>query len=205
MAYTMVAVAVVILRYRPQDLNFNGEYMALSPNKKLLEDSEDSDEEIVYCSDENPVLPTNDPPLPDKNSLGFWTVLMCPWKAEKANQISSSVANLLTFTSNFSSFILALVLIHSKHYVLSISMILLSIIVISTLWTWLLPIDTQKLAFKVPLVPLLPNLSIFINLYLMLKLSPATWVRFTVWMTIGTTIYVFYGISHSSEEKRNKF
>ena len=48
MAYTMVAVAVVILRYRPQDLNFNGEYMALSPNKKLLEDSEDSDEEIVY-------------------------------------------------------------------------------------------------------------------------------------------------------------
>ena len=40
------------------------------------------------------------------------------------------------------------------------------------------PRTTQKMAFKVPLVPLLPGLSIFVNLYLMLKLPAQTWVRF---------------------------
>ena len=66
MAYTMVAVAVVVLRYQSSDKNANHDYIALSPNKKLLEDTddqEDSDEEIVYCSENNQILPTNDPPL----------------------------------------------------------------------------------------------------------------------------------------------
>ena len=88
---------------------------------------------------------------------------------------------------------------------MSISIILFSIIIFCTFWTYLLPTDNQKLAFKVPCVPWLPNLSIFINLYLMLKLSTATWVRFSVWMTIGGAIYIFYGISNSSEGKKNKF
>ena len=62
----MVAVAVVVLRYQSSDKNANHDYIALSPNKKLLEDTddqEDSDEEIVYCSENNQILPTNDPPL----------------------------------------------------------------------------------------------------------------------------------------------
>ena len=66
MAYTMVAVAVVVLRYQAPDKNANYDYIAMSPNKKLLEDTddqEDSDEEIVYCSENNQILPTNDPPL----------------------------------------------------------------------------------------------------------------------------------------------
>merc|ERR1712141_642949 len=72
MAYTMVAVAVVVLRYQSPDKNANYDYIAMSPNKKLLEDTtddQDSDEEIVYCSDNNPILPTNDPPLPDKKII----------------------------------------------------------------------------------------------------------------------------------------
>ena len=210
MAYTMVAVAVVVLRYQSPDKNANYDYIAMSPNKKLLEDTtddQDSDEEIVYCSDNNPILPTNDPPLPDKKSYGFWKLLFCPWKSDQADQISSSVASLLTFIANFTSFILALILSHSKqhHNIMSISIILFSIIIFCTFWTYLLPTDNQKLAFKVPFVPWLPNLSIFINLYLMLKLSTATWVRFSVWMTIGGAIYIFYGISNSSEEKKNIF
>lgn len=44
---------------------------------------------------------------------------------------------------------------------------------------------TTELSFKVPLVPLLPCLSILINLYLMFQLDTATWIRFSVWIAIG--------------------
>ena len=36
-----------------------------------------------------------------------------------------------------------------------------------------------------PLVPLIPALSIVLNFCLMLKLSYLTWVRFTIWLLIG--------------------
>ncbi|XP_072443939.1 cationic amino acid transporter 4 [Chiloscyllium punctatum] len=58
----------------------------------------------------------------------------------------------------------------------------------------------QKLnTFQVPLVPLIPGISILLNVYLMLKLSLLTWVRFSVWIVIGFLIYFGYGIWHSKE------
>lgn len=45
--------------------------------------------------------------------------------------------------------------------------------------------DSVELSFKVPLVPLLPCLSIFMNLYLMFQLDVNTWIRFIVWLIIG--------------------
>lgn len=38
---------------------------------------------------------------------------------------------------------------------------------------------------QVPLLPILPVISVFVNVYLMLKLSSATWIRFGVWMFVG--------------------
>lgn len=66
------------------------------------------------------------------------------------------------------------------------------------------PVRKVELAFKVPLVPLIPCCSIFINLYLMLQLDVFTWIRFCVWMFFGFCIYLFYGISHSEQGKRDK-
>ena len=65
------------------------------------------------------------------------------------------------------------------------------------------PNSQQNLNFKVPLVPLLPTVSVFINTYLMLKLSTITWIRFTIWMSIGFLIYGCYGWRNSSEEYRD--
>ncbi|MGH3090008.1 MAG: amino acid permease, partial [Rubrobacteraceae bacterium] len=47
-------------------------------------------------------------------------------------------------------------------------------------------------AFRTPLVPVIPILAALICLYLMLNLAAWTWVRFFVWMALGTIIYFIY-------------
>ncbi|EEB13784.1 Low-affinity cationic amino acid transporter, putative [Pediculus humanus corporis] len=66
------------------------------------------------------------------------------------------------------------------------------------------PFAKTQLSFKVPLVPLIPSLSLFINTYLMLELDFQTWIRFSVWMIIGFAIYFFYGYKNSLENVKNK-
>jgi APA family basic amino acid/polyamine antiporter len=51
--------------------------------------------------------------------------------------------------------------------------------------------------FRVPLVPLIPVLSIVACTWLMLNLPVATWWRFGVWLLIGVGVYVAYGYRRS--------
>jgi len=53
-------------------------------------------------------------------------------------------------------------------------------------------------AFRAPLVPWLPGLSIACCLVLMLSLPLETWLRFVVWLLIGLVIYVLFGRKHSA-------
>ncbi len=51
--------------------------------------------------------------------------------------------------------------------------------------------------FKMPMVPLLPLLSAFVALVLMLGLPRATWERLIIWMAIGIVVYFTYGYRRS--------
>ncbi|XP_057738267.1 cationic amino acid transporter 2, vacuolar-like isoform X1 [Arachis stenosperma] len=51
--------------------------------------------------------------------------------------------------------------------------------------------------FTCPLVPLLPITCILINSYLLINLESGTWVRVSIWLAIGLLVYVFYGRTHS--------
>jgi len=57
--------------------------------------------------------------------------------------------------------------------------------------------------FKVPLVPLIPSICIFVTIILMTNLDELTWARYFVWMAVGLTIYFSYGIWHSKERSKN--
>ncbi|MEV0380962.1 amino acid permease [Nonomuraea sp. NPDC050643] len=52
-------------------------------------------------------------------------------------------------------------------------------------------------AFKAPLVPVLPIVSVLACLYLMFNLPVQTWLRFLVWMLIGLVVYGLFGYWNS--------
>lgn len=57
--------------------------------------------------------------------------------------------------------------------------------------------NRETLRYKVPFVPLLPVVSIFFNVALIVNLNTASWFRFIIWMLLGFSIYFTYGIKHS--------
>lgn len=63
------------------------------------------------------------------------------------------------------------------------------------------PVSPDELYFKVPFVPVLPAVSIFINIYLMLLMNLSTWIHFAVWIALGLVIYLVYGIKYSVENR----
>ncbi|KAG9283451.1 putative cationic amino acid transporter [Astyanax mexicanus] len=62
------------------------------------------------------------------------------------------------------------------------------------------PESPKKLPYMAPCVPFVPIAAILVNIYLMLKLSSITWIRFAVWCSIGLMIYFGYGMWNSSLE-----
>lgn len=59
----------------------------------------------------------------------------------------------------------------------------------------------KTLKFMAPGIPFVPGVAITVNIYLILKLSVLTLVRFTTWMLIGLLVYFLYGIRNSTLEQ----
>jgi APA family basic amino acid/polyamine antiporter len=56
--------------------------------------------------------------------------------------------------------------------------------------------------FRAPWVPVLPIASICACVWLMVNLTALTWVRFGVWLAVGTVMYLGYGYRHSLQGRR---
>ena len=54
-----------------------------------------------------------------------------------------------------------------------------------------MPQSKAKYGFMAPCIPAMPILAIYCNIFLMLRLSTITWVRFAVWMLIGNFCIFF--------------
>ncbi|XP_043816160.1 cationic amino acid transporter 4, vacuolar isoform X2 [Manihot esculenta] len=52
--------------------------------------------------------------------------------------------------------------------------------------------------FICPFVPFLPVACILVNTYLLVNLGSGTWIRVSIWLLAGELVYLFYGRTHSS-------
>ncbi|KAM5290801.1 cationic amino acid transporter 3 [Glossophaga mutica] len=177
LAYSLVSICVLILRYQPgQETRIEEDEMELQ--EEMTHEIQKLTLEALFC-------PHHSTPTP----LSGQVVYVC----------SSLLAMLLS--------VLCLVLaqfsvpLFSGDPVWIAAVVLLLLLVIGiTGVIWRQPQSSTPLHFKVPALPLLPLMSIFVNIYLMMQMTAGTWARFGVWMAIGFAIYFGYGIQHSLEQ-----
>ncbi|XP_026881716.2 cationic amino acid transporter 2 family protein [Electrophorus electricus] len=137
-----------------------------------------------------------------------WSLLRPP---SSPTPTSSKVVSLLTTFVIVLSVIVGVILTKGMESILAqewwmilILTILLLCMFITVIIIWRQPQSSTKAAFMVPLLPVLPSLSIFINIYLMVQLGGDTWIRYAVWMAIGLLIYFSYGVWHSVQKTRDQ-
>ncbi|CAL4079719.1 unnamed protein product [Meganyctiphanes norvegica] len=209
LAYTIVSLCVMLLRYN--DLEISN----WKPNHKLLQDvyASDSDQEREALTEEGRERsPTKSSHSSMKYSASDYLSQSFNTKGLKEpTELSATIASHSTLLFCFLCFALALtmVLLQDNLFlgdvgaIVAVSVLLvlniLNVFIISRQ-----PQSKKKLSFKVPLVPWLPALSSFINLYLMCNLTKGTWIRFSVWMAIGFLLYFLYGMWQSTEENVSK-
>ncbi|XP_067374877.1 cationic amino acid transporter 2 isoform X2 [Channa argus] len=196
LAYSLVAACVLILRYQPDAApvqragTSERDYLSADEGESDLTESESH---LNMLKDGSSTLQTvlRPPALPSEHSSSVVNMSICVLVL-----VVCLVSYLTTYHVN--------------------SILAMEVWVLATLSTSLLvfsgcvfmvcrqPQTTKKVSFMVPLLPMLPILSIFVNIYLMVQLSGDTWIRFSVWMAVGFMIYFGYGIWHSVERQRQR-
>ncbi|XP_022899590.1 cationic amino acid transporter 2, vacuolar-like [Olea europaea var. sylvestris] len=201
-AFTVVAISVLILRYVPPD------EVPLSPSFQEAIDSVS----VRYSSSSSKEvdvenIKTDDITSSDRIPLlvGKQTPVGCNFEVNEANRrkkagwtIMVTCIGVLVLTSAASS----VSLYSSLRFTLCGigGVLLLSGLV---LLTWIDQDDARHNfghsgGFICPWVPLLPIACILINVYLLINLGGATWARVSIWLAIGAVVYLFYGRKHSS-------
>lgn len=174
LAYTLVSVSVLILRYECE-ANLKGSlYASKEDHCKQLKSSRFSLQQLVL---HDFTLPTPVTALVSKVAMACLCVFVClfSWLSIQAYEELGA----------------------GEPWAVCIGVLLSFCLACCAVVIFLQPQNTVSLPFKVPFLPWLPIASVMVNIYLMLKLSNATWVRFGVWMAVGFSIYFTYGIRHA--------
>ncbi|XP_036901505.1 cationic amino acid transporter 3-like [Sturnira hondurensis] len=177
LAYSLVAFSVLVLRYQP-DKKTKLEIMETKPEYESVLEAGTSKTLKSLCI----------------------TVNTSPTR--KSGQVVYGCALLLALLLTVLCLILAQWpgrLVAGDPGFTTVTGLLLLLILGITFIIWRQPQNPAPLHFKVPALPVLPLLSIFVNIYLMMQMTPTTWAQFGIWMVIGFAIYFGYGIRHSLE------
>uniref|UniRef100_A0A182JR38 Cationic amino acid transporter C-terminal domain-containing protein n=1 Tax=Anopheles christyi TaxID=43041 RepID=A0A182JR38_9DIPT len=175
MAYTVVAISILILRF-----------------------SENPDPSIPSTSTRDPYESSNLLKARERvTGSAFFKQLFNLSCIRLPTNVSSSVVGVLVTIYCLLAIALSLTIFYAKDAIFydmeSWAWILFGVLLGLTLLVLLLisiqPRERADAPFRVPLVPLLPGISIFVNIYLMLMLDVYTWIRFGIWMGIGLVIY----------------
>lgn len=204
LAYTLVALSVLILRYEEESCSNASTVIA---DNEIIDDCDSMSENEDSYNKNVPIILVN---------TSLWQQLFNSNSYIHPNHSSSAISIWLIIFICINIVILNILLViyDAQVYNLSlpIGVIILLVIIMLIITIGLIALGRQptvqrEISFKVPFVPLIPMLSILANTNLMLQLSIITWYRFAIWMTIGFLIYFFYGIVKSvgylsSDEKR---
>uniref|UniRef100_A0A1A8HQT9 Cationic amino acid transporter 2 n=2 Tax=Nothobranchius kuhntae TaxID=321403 RepID=A0A1A8HQT9_NOTKU len=194
LAYSLVAVCVLILRYQPdgameRPAGKAGRDFLSSEGESELTESEShlnmlkGGSTALQAALHPPALPSEQSSSVVNMSISVLVLVVC-------------VVSYLT-TYHFGS------LFGLEVWLLAVLSVCLVIFGACVLMVCRQPQTTKKVSFMVPLLPFLPILSIFVNIYLMVQLSGDTWIRFSVWMAVGFLIYFGYGMWHSEERQHH--
>uniref|UniRef100_A0A6I8PLT2 Solute carrier family 7 member 3 n=1 Tax=Ornithorhynchus anatinus TaxID=9258 RepID=A0A6I8PLT2_ORNAN len=189
LAYSLVAVCVLILRYQPDE---------------LMERKGEECVELRSLREEKAVRPEGGPGHPAR-TLSRLLCHVPPAPTPASGRLVYVCVSLLAVGLTALSLVLAQwaeELLAGSPGRVALFLLLLVLVAGVTGVIWRQPQSPTRLSFKVPILPFLPVVSIFINVYLMMQLSAGTWARFGVWMALGFAIYFGYGIRHSAEGQR---
>ncbi|XP_074527242.1 cationic amino acid transporter 4 [Halichoeres trimaculatus] len=219
LAYTFVAASVIVLRFQP-DKSSNKGTASTSPNPNAGPSpapsesqtiAEDSGELKQYESFSDKLQLVERQTTRERRGVGQLKAYWEPYldkllgDCEPGEVVAFCVLTLIVSAVSFCAVLefgekqlqlpiwsyTMLLVIFSLAFIVSLALI------------WVHEPQTNSKTFQVPLVPLTPGVSIIFNVFLMMKLSPLTWVRFTVWIAIGLFVYFGYGIWHSKEGMRD--
>ena len=210
LAYTLVSLCVLILRYQPDIADAHSMDLLnlpdIDPNVyEQLSLHEHTAEEFEYQMSPNGHLHFLDSPNFDKNQDNelSWEEFTTANKktsrqdrrhkltegptAESVRLVNWAVTLLfISFIGFCSATVYGLEALQRRSYVIILFLVLFGVLsLFAIVVICLQPQNTKEISFKAPLVPALPILAIFFNVFLMLKLSRLTWIRFGVWMGLG--------------------
>ncbi len=195
MAYTLVAVSVIALRFQPGV-------------KSIEESGNDMFASRVFCCKANPDA-FHDYLKLDTSSISSSSPQSTNTAHSKSNPIIDSAENLPdTRTSLIATASLALIIFGmggvSAVFIgawsnlrgvdpWAVTTLTLSgvVIVMGVVIMVLQPTNGARFPFTVPCVPVLPLASIMVNIFLLLKLKYMTWIRFAVWLIIGKFVLYY--------------
>ncbi|KAL6117978.1 slc7a2 [Pungitius sinensis] len=192
LAYSLVAVCVLILRYQPdgplEKRAGERDYLSSEAGESDLTESE-SHLNMLKGGSSNLQAVLHPPDSPSEHSSSVVNMTVC------VLVLVVCVVSYLTTYHIYS-------ILGMEVWILALLTGCLLIFSGCVAMVCRQPQTTKKVSFMVPLLPFLPILSIFVNIYLMVQLSGDTWIRFSVWMAVGFVIYFGYGMWHSEERQR---
>ncbi|KAJ8262331.1 hypothetical protein GJAV_G00165240 [Gymnothorax javanicus] len=192
LAYSLVAVCVLILRYQPEKPRINGMKNGIPSTGR---------DSTLAESESHPIVPKVE-------KLTVRSVF-CP--SIQPTEHSSTVVNatvtvivlVICLISSLTTY-KAKALLDTEAWIVCLLSVATFVFFICIFIISRQPQSQTKVSFMVPLLPFLPVLSIFVNVYLMVQLSGDTWVRFSAWMAVGFLIYFGYGMWHSVERQGHR-
>uniref|UniRef100_A0A671VM07 Solute carrier family 7 member 3a n=1 Tax=Sparus aurata TaxID=8175 RepID=A0A671VM07_SPAAU len=178
LAYSLVAICVLILRYQPGNLSSSSQtekLVELVEGEKVAVSGGDSGDESGMELDEKPLRET------------FTAKLLFSPSGKSPTHTSGTIVYATTAIISVLITVLCVILanclqeLRDGHAGVVVPVVILTLLcAVCVIIIWRQPESKEALTFKVPLLP-------------------CTWIRFSVWMAIGFAIYFFYGIHNSSE------